>query len=461
MTHMQTNSTAAPGARSVGRRAATTATFLAALALGACSVDEVLDVPDPDVATPVSVADKSALPVMRAGAIGDFARGFQGGGDAEDGIIQNGGLLADELEWAETFPTRREFDSRNMQTVNGNINTLMRFAQRGRTSAARAVRAYDQFDAANPARAEMLNLEGTMITLIAETFCSGTPLSELSDDGSTVFGDPQTGTQLYNTAIASFDKSLTQVGSAAGTAAAQQANFARVGRGRALLNLGRFADAAAAVSAVPTAFSYVTEHSENSGRQNNGIFVVMAVNRRFSVADREGINGLPFRTEIDPRTANTRGTGAANVGFDGTTPLFLPNKYPNRSAGVVVANGIEARLIEAEAALQAGNAGQWKTIHDAIRATVGLSALTDPGTPAARVDLHFKERAYWLFLTGHRLGDMRRLARQYQRGIETVFPTGAFPASKGGGAYGVDVNFPVPFDELNNPNFTQCLDRNP
>jgi hypothetical protein len=29
------------------------------------------------------------------------------------------------------------------------------------------------------------------------------------------------------------------------------------------------------------------------------------------------------------------------------------------------------------------------------------------------------------------------------------------------GTYGPDVNFPVPFDEQNNPNFVQCVDRNP
>jgi len=39
-----------------------------------------------------------------------------------------------------------------------------------------------------------------------------------------------------------------------------------------------------------------------------------------------------------------------------------------------------------------------------------------------------------------------------------VFPTG--PYFKGGN-YGVDVNIPVPQPEENNPNFTQCIDRNP
>ena len=459
---MQIKQQILPRTRAIVRGVRQGSVVVSMLALGACSIDQVLEVPDPDVATPVSVQEKSALPVLRTGAIGDFARGLQGGGDAEDGIVQNGALLGDELEWAETFPTRREIDSRNMQTVNGNINTLFRLSQRARASAGRGARAYEKFDATNPARAEMRNLEGTMITLIAETFCSGVPISELTDDGETQYGEPQTSVQLYNQALVSFDQSLSAVGTSTVLAAVQQANFARVGRGRALLNLGRFADAATAVAAVPTTFAYITEHSENSARQHNGIFTVMAVNRRFSVADRDGINGLLFRTSNDPRTLSPRGSGAAATGFDGTTPLFLPAKYPNRSASVVVANGIQARLIEAEAALQAGNVSQFLAIHNALRATLsGLAPLTDPGAQPARIDLHFRERAYWLFLTGTRLGDLRRLVRQYQRGRETVFPTGAFPASKGGGTYGADVNFPVPFDEINNDKFKECLDRNP
>jgi hypothetical protein len=53
---------------------------------------------------------------------------------------------------------------------------------------------------------------------------------------------------------------------------------------------------------------------------------------------------------------------------------------------------------------------------------------------------------------------MRRLIRQLGRSPATVFPTGAYFK---GGLYGTDVNFPIPFDELNNPNFTECTDRNP
>ena len=88
----------------------------------------------------------------------------------------------------------------------------------------------------------------------------------------------------------------------------------------------------------------------------------------------------------------------------------------------------------------------------------GLAPLADPGTAAARVDLTFRERAFWLFFQGHRLGDLRRLIRQYGRSQDTVFPIGPY---KNNGSFGTDVNVAVPSGEDNNPNFHGCLDRNP
>src|SRR5690606_22841354 len=135
--------------------------------------------------------------------------------------------------------------------------------------------------------------------------------------------------------------------------------------------------------------------------------------------------------------------------------------------------GVEARLIEAEAALRGGSAN-WLTTLNAVRAAPpayypasdypgidAMGALTDPGTDAARVDLLFRERAFWMYLTSHRLGDMRRLVRQYGRPANTVFPTGEWGVwtPDKTGDYGSDVNFIIPFDEQNNPNFSGCLDR--
>jgi hypothetical protein len=144
------------------------------------------------------------------------------------------------------------------------------------------------------------------------------------------------------------------------------------------------------------------------------------------------------------------------VGFDGETDYFQQEKYPEMSSSTVLASGIEARLIEAEAAFQGGSAGQGMQILNALRTANGLGSLADPGSATGRTDLLFRERAFWLYLTGHRLGDMRRLVRQYGRAQATVFPTGEYHK---GGEYGSDVNFPVSSDERNNPNFQNCLDR--
>jgi hypothetical protein len=94
-----------------------------------------------------------------------------------------------------------------------------------------------------------------------------------------------------------------------------------------------------------------------------------------------------------------------------------------------------------------------------------MVALATPASSAAAVNLLFTERARWLWGTGHRLNDLRRLVRAvgtrggYGRAENTVFPNG--PYFKNGLVYGTDVNYPVPLDETNNPNFTQCRDRLP
>ena len=145
-----------------------------------------------------------------------------------------------------------------------------------------------------------------------------------------------------------------------------------------------------------------------------------------------------------------------------------------------VTSGIDARLIEAEAAFQSGNFNTATTgtlaILNALRASphvlggsvtvpafAASTALTDPGTDSARVALLFREKAFWTFGRGERLGDLRRLARQdpYKQwyNVGNLFPSGTHYR---GGVYGTDVNLPVPKDEENNnPNFHGCLDRNP
>jgi hypothetical protein len=143
---------------------------------------------------------------------------------------------------------------------------------------------------------------------------------------------------------------------------------------------------------------------------------------------------------------------------DLTSPYYVQRLWPIRESSVAIASGHEARLIEAEAQLRAGNAAGALTTLNSLRATFGMAAMMDAGSEAARVDQLFRERAFTLFGRGTRTGDMRRLIRQYGRGAETVFPTGAWHK---GGNYGSDVTLPIPQAELNNPTAGAgtCIDR--
>ena len=220
-------------------------------------------------------------------------------------------------------------------------------------------------------------------------------------------------------------------------------------RGRALLGLGQFAQAGTAVAAVPTNFNYQIFHSTTTARQTNQIPVQFGADI-FSVSNNEGTNGLNFASAADPRVP-TLSTGVSRN--DGVTPMTQYTRYTAQSDPVTHASGVEARLIEAEAALAAGNPALFVSKLNDARATVpALAPLADPGTATARVDLLFRERAFWMYLTAHRLGDLRRLVRQYSRAAESVFPTAAY--HKQGLTRGTNVAFVIPQPEENNPSYS-------
>jgi hypothetical protein len=447
--------------------AALTIALAALLAATACDLDSLLDVPDPEVATPQSLEGVAGLPVVLAGAKADFQLAYSGG--TIEGQVNIVGLFTDELHYASTFPTRIQVDRREIQNTNSTMEPIHRFLHRARAQALTSAERHAELRPNTVGHAESLSIYGYTLVLFAENYCSGVPLSRLTTTGAVEYGEPQTTQQLLEAAVTAFHDAYAAATTAGSS---EQQYLARVGQARALLDLGRYQEAAAAANDVPTSFRYLIFHSENSDRQNNGSYVYQVVGRRWSVADTEGINGLPFRSAMDPRVPWMRGTGAQADAFD-NSPLYLTLKYTSRSDATALATGAEARLIEAEAALQAGSAN-WLTTLNALRASppayypsstypgIGsLGALTDPGTAAARVDLMFRERAYWMYLTAHRLGDLRRLIRQYGRTEDGVFPTGewgVWSADKTG-TYGDDVNFIIPFDEQNNPNFTGCLNR--
>jgi hypothetical protein len=435
----------------------------AALLAGvACSRDKLLEVETPDQIRPEdATATAAGAAALRAAAIGNFANFYSG--TTNVGANLYGGLISDELVNARPGADhidQRAFNPNTFPNTSWN-NFSQAYTQSIRARA--ALRAAAATVSTTPAQlAQLYALSGMALTIAGELFCNGVPLSN-ADDAAPKW-EIVTNVQMFNRAVAVFDSAL------GGAPAADVANLARVGKARAQVDLGQWAAAATTVASVPTSFVYNAEYSQSS--LVNTIFDWMVNTANFSPSDKEGGNGLDFVSARDPRiqvARNAAGVATTRLGQDGSTPAFTIQGYATGSAPTRLATGVEARLIEAEAALQAGNASAYLAALNAARADAAvrtaygvaagdLPALTDPGSATARQDLLFRERGFWMYLTTHRVGDLRRLVRQYGRAATSVWPSGAYFK---GGTYGTDQNITPSFAEANNPDWKGCADRNP
>lgn len=452
-------------------RALPLAAALAMGVAGACSnVDgRLLSVQTPDIVTPDNAQSQAGAQSFYTAATGDFNRliGGDRGGSSPLGIALTSGLLADEI-----FAARAGTETTDDRSLNPNNFPLDTWTQvsNTHTRTLRALHLLAQFPPATGGTQQLAQLhanEGYVLTIAAEAYCNGIPLWDGKDESNVTTVTMSTA-DLYTAAIAQFDSALTLNG----TTDVNIRRAALVGKARAAVDAASKANlsaalqsAAAPLGEVSTNYTLNTLFSQSTSGVANAMYDWMNSTRNFGASDKEGGNGLDFVSSKDPRvkvdgTKILRGQDGSNV------PTF--NHYSALNAPVAIVTGIEARLIEAEAQLAAGNAAGFLATLNALRASNqsygsvtytanSLPSLTDPGTPDARVNLLFRERAFWMYLTGHRLGDLRRLVRQYGRGTETVFPSGAYFK---GGVYGTDVTLVPLQSETNNPNWTGCTDKN-
>jgi hypothetical protein len=494
-----------------------------ALPLAACDIDEILDAPDPARVTPEQVDNPQSVQFLVAGALRQFFGGYSGLGD--DSFLSSSGNLTDELYHGDTFTTRQAVDQRELQaplagnTSDASYNRLQLARVAARRAAATVGRVFPD-SAASFAR--MRAIEGMTYVTLAEGWCGNIPFGNVPESGpldpSTVSSGPG-----FTTA-ATLDSAIVRFNDAIARNPAD--HLARIGKARALLGLGGDANVALAAQTVggttpvPLAFVFFVEHSSNQSTQYNPIaslqqggrygvsnlegadslgtaipphnFIVRGVNnpppnttagRDSATARVEAPNaeGLNFRGAMDPRVYWAFG----GPSFTTTIPKHVDLRYANFDDDVPVASGVEARLIQAEAALRTGNVAGYLTFLNDLRSAAAaniarlypstgtnvtdarrrvfastLPPLTDPGagaaTPAAardaRVRLLFRERAFWLFNTGHRQGDLRRMIRDYGYTQAQVFPSGPYYRTAGS-FYGDDVAFPLPQREENNEEY--------
>lgn len=448
-----------------------------------CSLDGLVksDELPPNVTDPAITKTPEGALAAYHGTVAMFRAAF---GNAEDtgdlgGVgsagltfVVTAGLVADELRTGARLGGGAAFafaeDRRDLPATYDSDS--YRLLQKVRGQAAQAIGLLTNY--APQAQRSLVGhayaLEGYAEVFLAELYCSGIPLSTVDFDGNYTIRPGSTTTQVLTHAAALFDTAL-----GLGADSARFVGLAAVGRARALLGLGQYAAAAAAVAAVPDDYREEVSYSADDGAGARNFAVATSEGLwLYSVADHDGINGLNYVTSNDPRVAVTP-EGTNGYGYT----VYRPDMYAaDGSSPIALASGIEARLIEAEAALQTDPGdGVWLTKLNALRTdgtqdgggvynpgtggVVGLAPLADPIADTARVSLVFRERAFWLFLTGHRQGDLRRLIRQYGRTHDEIYPVGPYPSSIGG-SYGADVTLPVPSDErLLNPSFAGCASR--
>lgn len=416
--------------------------LLMILFAGAVACDGILTVDNPGSIDESDLADPNLEQTIINGVIGEFQY-------THTYASQWTGVVADELllhhTYAPTVPmVLRTFDENNVY-----VNNIYSFWQRSRASADDAVGRLTELhgDDANSSlnMLKALAYGGYSYIMLAETFC------ESPIDVSEAYSSAQ----LFEFALERFEDafSVADAAEAAGEPAAEvnaYRNLAYLGAARASLNLNNMADAENFASQVEADFEMWIHHSENSARQYNPFYdPTTGENNRYLTP------GEPFQNLDDPRVTHTDEQVPSLV--EGTLMYIPYQPYSfsgwsaennqqefSRSADVRFASELEARYIIAEAQ---GASGYTVDLINERRNFAGQDSFVSTEDNEIMEEL-FEQRARDFYLTGKRLGDIRRYLDLY--GID-YFPSGTDPFHDA--QYGTAVCLPIPQSEINdNPN---------
>jgi hypothetical protein len=455
---------------------------LVAVLASACDLDTLVRATDPDIIGVDAISNPTAANAVRVGTLGRFNANTTGG----ESMFLYGGLFGDEFTTGDTFTQRVETDQRALTPQNANITTAYRGLHLPRIGAIQAREALAEFspNAPNWNFSEMFFVEAYMINLLAEHFCNGQAISSIRN-GVEEYAAPQPNEQIFALALAKVDSGLARLGTGSSADDVRVRNALSVLKGRILLNQGNFTAVQAAVSTVPTSYGWVQQHALTANTP--GIWSFINNQRRYIVSSNEGPLNMNYATANDPRVPVCRfnDPACAAAGFTTRRPfdsgnIAVPDMlyqliWPTDASSVALVTGLQARLFEAEALNRADRFPEALAILNALRAAppgygrtiAAMAPLSDPGAPAARRDLIFREKGFWLFGLGHRYGDMRRMMRQYGMTQEQVFPNGTWQINRAPG-YSTDVVFRTPTAESFNPlqpvdadGAPTCIDRLP
>ncbi|HUQ98315.1 MAG TPA: hypothetical protein VM166_02610 [Gemmatimonadaceae bacterium] len=390
------------------------ACLVAAIAFGLNACNDVLEVKNPGAIGEGQLGDPALAQLIVNGAIGEFQYAYTQ-------YAQWSGVLADEVFTDHTNVDVRDFSEHNFGDLNTINRDLYEYVQRARQSADDAADRLKTIAGANAGAdlnvARALAYGGYSYVLLGEGWCEA-PINlsaALPSDS------------LLRRAIKHFDEAITVATAgnvAPNTAAAQDIiNMSRVGAARAALKLGDNALARTYASLVPSSYEKLAYYSSNSVRENNALnglthasAASLGMFSRFlglndprvpqPAASQLGLTGGSIFTPLTP------------YNFTGWVPSGPASPRIDVNADMKFATGLEALYVMAETD---GPTPATLAFVNQRRAVGNQPAVSSTGA-ALMADLA-DQRARDFYLTGQRLGDLRR----YLKAGTDLFPSGKYP----------------------------------
>jgi hypothetical protein len=410
----------------------------AAIAIAMAGCSDALSVTNPGAIQEEQLADPALVQLIVNGAIGEFQYAY-------GQYAQWSGVLSDETYTDHTNVDVRDFSEHNFGDLNDINSSTYEYVQRARQSADDAADRLKSLVGSgassdlNVARA--LAYGGYSYVLLGEGWCES-PVN---------LSAPLSSDSLLRRAITHFDEAITvaTAGSTGSNVAAAQdlINMSRVGAARAALKLGDAALARTYASQVPATYEKLAYYSSNTVRENN------ALNALTHAAGASLAMYTRFLGLNDPRVPQPASTQLGLTGGSIYTPL-TPYMYTGWVAtgtaqridveyDIKFATGLEAQYVLAETD---GPTPATLNFVNQRRAIGGQGAVALTG--AALMTELADQRARDFYLTGQRLGDLRR----YAEAGNDMFPTGQYPLFND--SYGILKCLIVPLSEkAGNPNY--------
>jgi hypothetical protein len=467
---------------------------------GACSIDEVLEVNNPDEIPIDQLDDPKLLPVRLNGVIDAFQGAYVGS------VMQYANFLTDELVTGLNWEDYERASRRHVSYLEGpttqifeNLSRTIRLAD-GLAAHIRGWAEADPDEDFDPELAETLIYAGYGALVLAENTCQAVISPNPDEPSGTVLSQLET----FAAALPYLQEGL-EVAERAGES--DLANLARTGLARAHLGRGEWAEAANFASQVTQNFEYWIEyvdlpngrnplqgtshggnfthgihpfftgqHPSFDGtgfdfRDNNVVAPQTDPRIQHEVSDATGHNGLTplYKFFQGLRFSDYNGRTIAPASADcpdctGTSPSAMP-LLTEFDTDVLLADYVEAQHHYHEAlAMMGGNAAAVNEFVNERRA-VGNQAPVSLTGQALITELR-NQRARDLFMGGFRLPDLRRWTRfdqgngPFENG--SYFPTGDLHPNAGiYSNYGEWTCFPIPLSEYEgNQNLTKPANPN-